>query len=76
MLQFYCLVKSLLFPKEENLNIFKKLKEFADDNFMCYVNDRKFSKRVENTVGKREIACYKHFLLFPQCFQETCSANT
>ena len=22
----------------------------------------------ENTVGKGEIACYKQFLLFPQCF--------
>ena len=25
----------------------------------------KFSKRVENAVGKGEIACYKQFLLFP-----------
>ena len=29
--------------------------------------DRKFAKRVENTVVKGEIAHYKHFLLFPQC---------
>ena len=29
-------------------------------------------KRVENTVGKGEIACYKQFLLFPQCFQKAC----
>ena len=28
-------------------------------------NDRKFSKRVENTVGKGEIARYEQFLLFP-----------
>ena len=27
--------------------------------------------RVENTVGK-EIARYKQFLLFPQCFQKAC----
>ena len=26
--------------------------------------------RVENTVGKGEIASYEHFLLFPQCFQK------
>ena len=32
---------------------------------------REFSKWVENTVGKGEIACYKQFLLFQQCFQET-----
>ena len=30
------------------------------------------SKGVENTVGKGEIACYKQFLLFPQCFQKAC----
>ena len=28
------------------------------------------SKRVENTVGKGEIARYEQFLLFPQCFQK------
>ena len=47
-----------------------KLKEFADDNFKFDGNGRKLSKCVENTVGKREIACYKQFLLFPQCFQK------
>ena len=31
--------------------------------------DRKFTKQVENTVGKGEIAPYKQFLLFPWCFQ-------
>ena len=30
------------------------------------------SKRVENTVGKGEIAGYEQFLLFPQCFQKAC----
>ena len=38
--------------------------------------DRKFSKRVENTVGKGEIAFYKQFLLFPWCFEKTCTADT
>ena len=33
-------------------------------------NGRRLSRRVENTVGKGEIACYKQFLLFPQCFQK------
>ena len=32
----------------------------------------KLSKRVENTVGKGEIARYEQFLLFPQCFQKAC----
>ena len=33
-----------------------KLKEFADDNFKFHENGRKFSKRVEKTVGKGEFA--------------------
>ena len=28
------------------------------------------SERVENTVGKGEIARYEQFLLFTQCFQK------
>ena len=49
-----------------------KLKEFAVDIFKYDENGRKLSKRVENTVGKGEIAHYKQFLLFPQCFQKAC----
>ena len=48
------------------------MKEFADDNFKFDENGRKLSKQVENNVGKGEIACYKQFLLFPQCFQKAC----
>ena len=55
---------------------YSKFKELADDNFKFDENGRKFSKRVENTVGKREIARYEQFLLFPQCFQKTCTADT
>ena len=32
----------------------------------------KLPKRVENTVGKGEIARYEQFLLFPQFFQKVC----
>ena len=39
-------------------------------------NARKFSKRVENTVEKVEIAHNKQFLLYPQCFQKTSTADT
>ena len=49
-----------------------KLKQSADNNFKFDENSRKFSKRVENTVGKGEIAHYEQFLLFPQCFQKAC----
>ena len=47
-----------------NLNL-SKLKQFADDNFKFDEIGRKLSKRVENTVGKGEIARYEKFLLFP-----------
>ena len=36
----------------------------------------KFSKRVENTVGKGEIARNEQFLLFLQCFLKACTADT
>ena len=47
------------------------MKEFADDNFNFDDKGWKLSKRVENTVGKGEIARYEQFLLFPLCFQKT-----
>ena len=34
------------------------------------------SNWVENTVEKGEIARYEQFLLFPQCFQKTNTADT
>ena len=34
-----------------------------------------FQKSFENTMGKGEIAHYEQFLLFPQCFQKTCTAD-
>ena len=46
--------------------------EFTDNNFKFDENSVKFSERVENTVGKEEIARYEQFLLFPQCFQKAC----
>ena len=49
-----------------------KLKRSADDNFKFDENSRKFSKWVENSMGKGEIARYEQFLLFLQCFQKTC----
>ena len=40
--------------------------ELADDNFKFDENGRKFSKTLENTVEKLEIARYEQFLIFPQ----------
>ena len=59
------------FPKRQILDS-SKLKEFPEDNFKLDENCRMFAKSVENTGGKGEIARYEQFLLFPQCFHETC----
>ena len=70
--------KKLLFGKElthyhvTNFGLFQTKKKFADDNFKFDENGRQLSKRVENTVGKGEIARYEQFHLFPQCFQKVC----
>ena len=44
------------YPKRQILDS-SKLKQFTDDNFKFYENGRRLSKRVEDTVGKGEIAC-------------------
>ena len=64
-----------LFPKRQILDPHEP-KKFADDNFKFNEKGRKFSKRVENTEGKGEIARYEQFLLFSQSFQKTCIADT
>ena len=46
------------FPNDKLLYS-SKLKEFADNNFGFDENGRKLSKRLENTEGKGEIACYE-----------------
>ena len=68
--------KQALNPFQMTILDSSKVKEFADDNFEFYENGRKFSKRVEITARKGEIAHYEQFLLFPQCFQKTCIAET
>ena len=64
-----------IFPKQLTLES-SKLKEFVDDSFKMDENGRKFSKRVKKTGEKGEIARYQQFLLFPQCFKKTCTADT
>ena len=44
------------FPKQQILDS-SKVKDFAGNNFIFDENCRKFSRWVENTVGKGEIAC-------------------
>ena len=47
-----------------------KLKQIANDILRYIQNGKKVSYRVENIVRKGEIACYKKFLLFLQCFPQ------
>ena len=63
------------FPRQQILDS-SNLREFVDDNFKFDLNDRKSYMHVGNTVGKGEIARCEQFLLFPQCFQKTCTAET
>ena len=66
-----CPVSRLFNPLPDNRILDRsKLKQSTDDSFKFDENSRKFSKQVENTVGKREIARYEQFFLFPQCFQK------
>ena len=62
--------------KTRNSYTLPNWEELADYNFKFDKNGRKISKRVENTVGKGEIAYYEQFLLFLQCFQKNCTVDT
>ena len=57
----------LVTGKRQNLDS-SKLKEFADDNFKFHKNERKLSKRVENTVGKAENWWLRAIFPFPTVF--------
>ena len=64
----------LTLSQTTNFRFFQS-ERFVDDNFKFDENGRKFSNRVENTVGKGEIAHYEQLLLFLQCFQKTCTSD-
>ena len=69
----WCMMLHLI-NQTTNFRLFQT--EFADDNFKFDENGRKFFKWVKNTVEKGEIARTEQFLLFLQCFQKTCSADS
>ena len=64
----------LLFPHnplpEDKILDLSKLKPNTDDILNCIQNEKWVPYRVENIVRKGEIACYKQFLLFSQCFPQ------
>ena len=69
----------LLFIIKSNLtqainSDFSKLKEFTDGNFEFDENGRKFSKHVENTVGKEDLLFTSNFSFSRSVFK-TCSAD-
>ena len=61
------------FP-EDKISDWSKLKAFAD-KLNVTQNVKVVFHRIDNIVGKEEIAGYQHFLLFPQCFQKPFSSN-
>ena len=64
-----CTNDNLTHYQTTNLRLFQT-ESVCRRNFQFDENGRKPYKRVENTVGKGEIARYEQFLLFPQCFQK------
>ena len=58
----------LFFSQTTNFRLFQT-ERLCRRQLKCDENRRRYSKRIENTVGKGEIARYEQFLLFPQCFQ-------
>ena len=61
---------TLTLSQTTNFKLFQTVR-LIDNNFKFDENGRKFSKQVENSVGKGEIDCYLQFLLFPQFFQKS-----
>ena len=59
-----------------NFRLIQIKSKFLQTTISYDENGRKFSKRVENTVRKGEIAHCEQFLLFPQHFQKTWIADT
>ena len=67
--KFCCLGKKGLNLPDDINSALSKLKAFADIKINVTQKLKFDSRRVKNILGKVENAGYKHFLLFPQCFQ-------
>ena len=66
------MLKILTHYQTTNFRLFQTEKSLQTTISNLTKMSKKLSKRVENTVGKGEIARYEQFLLFPQCFQKAC----
>ena len=60
----------LTLSQTTNFRLFRTERVSRPHNFEFDKSGRNFSKCVENTVGKGEIARNEQSLLFPQCFQK------
>ena len=60
--------ENLTLSQTTNFRLFN-LKEFADTIFRYDENIGKFSEKIENNVGKEEIAPYEQLLLFLHVFK-------
>ena len=70
----FCVIKGkciIPFPHDKILGQ-TKLKAFADNKLNVTIMIISVFDRVENIVGKGEIARCEQFLLFPKCFQKAC----
>ena len=63
------------FSKQQILDS-SKLKDFANDNFERDENRRKFSKRVEKAVGKKEKLLVMSNFYFPTVVKRLVTADT
>ena len=71
-----CYITFLTLSQTTNFRLFQTERGLQTSFSNLIEMAAKFSKWIENTVGKGEIAPYEQFLLFPQCFQKTCTADT
>ena len=53
-----------------------KLKKFVDNNFKFDENGGNSQKGWKTSWEMEKKPCYEQFLLSPQCFQKTCTADT
>ena len=64
-----CYKWSTIICRRHNFRLVQ-IEQIADDNLKCIKNEKDEPYRIENIVRKGEIACYKQFLLFSQCFPQ------
>ena len=69
----YCIFFSFNPLPDDKILALSKLKAFVDDQLNVTQNIESIFHKLENIVGKGENAGNQHFLLFPQCFQQTVS---